>query len=92
MTQHDPVAGGGDETASRKPKVTITIDPEVKTFVERQVDGGQADSASAVFNEAMQEYMHTRRRRRQLFHARAAQADQAKVARMIAHVESQRDQ
>ncbi|GII94386.1 hypothetical protein [Sinosporangium siamense] len=90
MTHSDP-ASTGDEPVGRKPKVAITVDPEVKAFVEQMVASGQADSASAVFGAAMHEYMHTQRRRRTLITARAAQADPARVARMMAHVESQRD-
>lgn len=89
MTQHDESV---DPTGSRKPKVAITVEPQVKKFVDHLVETGEAASVSAAFNAAMLEKMHKQRRVRTLWQQKVAQADKARVARMMAHVESQRDQ
>jgi Arc/MetJ-type ribon-helix-helix transcriptional regulator len=74
-----------------KDRITITVDPQVRAYVERLVEAGRATSVSAAFNEAMTERMNRDRRVRALWKAKVAQAeaqaDHAKVDRMIAHVD-----
>jgi Arc/MetJ-type ribon-helix-helix transcriptional regulator len=79
-------------SAGRKPKVAITIDPHVKAYVDHAVEAGEFGSVSAAFNEAMLERMRRQRRIRTLWNTKVAQSDPERVARMMAHVESQHDQ
>ncbi|MFC4118733.1 type II toxin-antitoxin system CcdA family antitoxin [Nonomuraea zeae] len=77
---------------SRKRAVTVTVDADLLDYAE-----SRADNLSAYVNEALAERVHRERRIRALWQAKVAegQADPAvtaRVARMIAHVESQRDQ
>jgi Arc/MetJ-type ribon-helix-helix transcriptional regulator len=76
-----------------KDRITITVDPQVRAYAERLVEAGRATSVSAAFNEAMMERMNRDRRVRALWKAKVAQveaqADHARVDRMIAHVNEQ---
>jgi Arc/MetJ-type ribon-helix-helix transcriptional regulator len=76
-----------------KERITITVDPQVRAYVERLVETGRATSVSAAFNEAMTERINRDRRRRALWKAKVAeaeaQADHAKVDRMIAYLDEQ---
>ncbi|GAA4088325.1 hypothetical protein [Nonomuraea soli] len=92
MTSQDLAPDAEPEVTTRKPKIAITVTPEVKSYVDQLVQAGSAESASAVFEAAVREYMHTRRRRHTLWQERAAAANPDRVQRMMAHVESQRDQ
>ena len=76
-----------------KDRITITVDPQVRAYVERLVEAGRVTSVSAAFNEAMTERINRDRRVRALWKAKVAQAeaqaDHAKVERMIAHLDEQ---
>ncbi|MFD8531066.1 type II toxin-antitoxin system CcdA family antitoxin [Streptosporangium canum] len=71
-----------------KDTITVTVDHDLVEHAKAQ----SARSLSAYVNEALAERVARDRRRRALLTAKAAQADDARVERMIAHVESQRDQ
>jgi Arc/MetJ-type ribon-helix-helix transcriptional regulator len=75
--------------SERKVRLTITVDPHLSAYAEQLVDAGKAPSVSAVFNDALSE--KERRDRQALARLRetAARADEAKVARMLAHVDAQ---
>jgi Arc/MetJ-type ribon-helix-helix transcriptional regulator len=75
--------------SDRKTRLTITVDPHLSAYAEQLVEEGKAPSVSAVFNDALSE--KARRDRRALDRLReiAAQADPAKVARMMAHIDAQ---
>jgi len=75
--------------SEKKSRLTVTIDPQLTAYAERLVATGKAPSVSAVFNAALEEKIHRERRIRARWKAAADQADQAKVARMMAHVERQ---
>jgi Arc/MetJ-type ribon-helix-helix transcriptional regulator len=77
-----------------KDRITITVDPQVRAYVERLVETGRATSVSAAFNEAMTERINRDRRRRALWKAKVAEAEadpaiRAKVDRMAACVDEQ---
>jgi Arc/MetJ-type ribon-helix-helix transcriptional regulator len=75
--------------SDRKARLTITVDPRLSAYADQLVAEGRAPSVSAVFNDALLE--KARRDRHALDHLRetAAQADQAKVSRMMAHIQAQ---
>jgi hypothetical protein len=75
--------------SDRKDRLTITVDPQLSAYAEHLVETGQAPSVSAAFSTAMQEKVYRDRRLRSLWKAVAARADQARVARMVAHVDQQ---
>ncbi|MGH3155251.1 MAG: hypothetical protein ACRDNF_01540 [Streptosporangiaceae bacterium] len=75
--------------SDRKDRITITVDPQLSAYAENMVETGQASSVSAVFSEALQEKIHHDRRLRTLWAAAAEKADQARVDRMLAHVDRQ---
>jgi Arc/MetJ-type ribon-helix-helix transcriptional regulator len=78
--------------SDRKSRVTVTIDPHLVAYAERLVESGKADSVSAVVNGALSERVDRDRRIRRRWQEITAQADRAKVARMLAHLEEQRAQ
>lgn len=73
----------------RKAELTVTIDPHLAAYAQRLVAAGTASSISAVINDALSE--KERRDRCAVDHLKeiAAQADPAKVARMMAHIDAQ---
>jgi Arc/MetJ-type ribon-helix-helix transcriptional regulator len=75
--------------SDRKTRLTITVDPHLSAYAEQLVQEGKAPSVSAVFNDALSE--KARRDRRALDRLReiAAQADPAKVSRMMTHIDAQ---
>jgi Arc/MetJ-type ribon-helix-helix transcriptional regulator len=75
--------------SDRKARLTITVDPRLSAYADQLVAEGRAPSVSAVFNDALLE--KARRDRHALDHLRetAARADQAKVSRMMAHIQAQ---
>ncbi len=75
--------------SERKARLTITVDSQLRAYAERLVDTGLASSVSAAFNEAMAEKAYRDRRRRTLWKAKSDQADEGRVARMIAQVNQQ---
>jgi len=78
--------------SERKTRVTVTIDPRLAAYAEQLVESGKAESVSAVINGALSERVERDRRIRRRWKELAAQADPAKVERMLAHVEAQRAQ
>jgi Arc/MetJ-type ribon-helix-helix transcriptional regulator len=78
--------------SDRKTRVTVTIDPHLVAYAERLVESGKADSVSAVVNGALSERVDRDRRIRRRWQEITAQADRAKVSRMLAHIEAQRAQ
>ena len=78
--------------SDRKTRVTVTIDPHLASYAEHLVEAGKADSVSAVVNSALSERAARDRRIRRRWQEITAQADPAKVARMMEHVEAQREQ
>ena len=81
--QYDP--GMSD----RKARLTVTVDPHLAAYAEQLVEAGKAPSVSAVFNDALSEKAQHDRRALDRRGKTAAQADPAKVARMMAHVDAQ---
>ena len=75
--------------SDRKIRVTVTIDPHLAAYAERLVEAGKAPSVSAVVNDALTERVERDRRIARRWKELTAQADMAKVERMIAHVEAQ---
>ena len=75
--------------SDRKIRVTVTIDPHLAAYAERLVKAGKAPSVSAVVNDALTERVERDRRIARRWKELTAQADMAKVERMIAHVEAQ---
>jgi post-segregation antitoxin (ccd killing protein) len=77
---------------NRKRAVTVTVDADLLAYAE-----SRGDNLSAYVNDALAERVHRERRIRSLWQAKVAQGESdpavaAKVARMLAHVESQREQ
>ena len=75
--------------SDRKTRVTVTIDPHLVAYAERLVEDGKAPSVSAVVNRALEAEVERDRDALNRLREVAAQADPARVARMIAHVEAQ---
>jgi hypothetical protein len=75
--------------SERKARLTITVDAQLSAYAEQLVDAGQASSVSAAFNEAMAEKAYRDRRRRALWKVKSGEADQGRVARIMAHVDQQ---
>jgi Arc/MetJ-type ribon-helix-helix transcriptional regulator len=75
--------------SDRKARLEITVDHRLSAYAEYLVETGKAASVSAVFNDALSE--KERRDRQDLDRLKeiADQADDAKVARMLAHVDAQ---
>jgi len=78
--------------SERKARVTVTIDPSLAAYAERLVETGKADSVSAVVNSALSERVERDRRIRRRWKEITDRADRGKVARMMAHIEAQREQ
>jgi Arc/MetJ-type ribon-helix-helix transcriptional regulator len=75
--------------SDRKTRLTVTVDPRLAAYAEQLVEAGKAPSVSAVFNDALSEKAQRDRRALDRLKETAARADQAKVARMMAHVDAQ---
>lgn len=76
-------------SATRKTRLTVTVDPGLAAYAERLVEAGKADSVSAVVNGALEALRQRERRARQLWKEAAERADPAKVDRMVAHADAQ---
>jgi Arc/MetJ-type ribon-helix-helix transcriptional regulator len=76
----------------RKTRLTVTIDPHLVAYAEQLVEAGKASSVSAVFNDALAERVERDKRIARRWKELTAQADTAKVGRMLAHVEAQAEQ
>jgi len=75
--------------SERKPRVTVTIDPDLAAYAEQLVNAGKASSVSAVVNDALEAERQRDQKARRLWKEAADRADPAKVARMRAHVDAQ---
>jgi Arc/MetJ-type ribon-helix-helix transcriptional regulator len=75
--------------SDRKDRLTITVDPHLSAYAEQLVKEGKAPSVSAVFNDALAEKARRDRRALDRLRETAAQADPAKVSRMMAHIDAQ---
>lgn len=69
--------------------LTIAVDPRLSAYAEHLVETGKAASVSAVFNDALSEKEQRDRQDVDRLKEIAAQADEAKVTRMLAHVDAQ---
>jgi hypothetical protein len=78
--------------SENKTRVTVTVDPRIAAYAEQLVETGKADSVSAVFNGALNAQRRRDARARRAWRELVAKADRAKVARMMAHIEAQRQQ
>ncbi len=78
--------------SDRKTRVTVTIDRHLAAYAEHLVEAGKAASVSAVVNAALTQRLERDRRIARRWKEITAQADMAKVERMIAHVEAQAEQ
>jgi Arc/MetJ-type ribon-helix-helix transcriptional regulator len=74
---------------NKKQPITITLDPRLREWAEHLVATGKMPSISAVVNEALSASYAQHKRGLALLRERAEQADQDRVARMRAHVETQ---
>lgn len=81
-TYYPPMSAG-------RAHLTITVDPRLSAYAEHLVETGKAASVSAVFNDALSEKEQRDRQDVDRLKEIAAQADEAKVARMLAHVDAQ---
>ncbi len=75
--------------SDRKARLTVTVDPRLVAYAEHLVEAGKAPSVSAVFNDALSEKAQRDRRALDRLRETAAQADRAKVARMMARIDAQ---
>ncbi len=75
--------------SDKKARLTITVDPYLSAYAERLVEAGKALSVSAVFNDALAEKERRDRHALDRLKEIAAQADPAKVARMMAYIDTQ---
>jgi Arc/MetJ-type ribon-helix-helix transcriptional regulator len=75
--------------SDRKARLTITVDPHLSAYAEQLVEAGKATSVSAVFNDALSEKARRDRAAVDRLKETAAQADPAKVDRMLAHIDAQ---
>jgi Arc/MetJ-type ribon-helix-helix transcriptional regulator len=75
--------------SDRKARLTITVDPHLSAYAEQLVEAGKAPSVSAVFNDALSEKARRDRAAVDRLKETAAQADPAKVDRMLAHIDAQ---
>jgi Arc/MetJ-type ribon-helix-helix transcriptional regulator len=78
--------------SERKKRLTVTVDPRLAAYAEQLVETGKAPSVSAVFNDALAERVERDRRIARRWKELTAQADMARVERMIAHAEAQAGQ
>jgi Arc/MetJ-type ribon-helix-helix transcriptional regulator len=76
----------------RKTRVTVTITPHLAAYAKHLVETGQALSVSAVVNSALAQRLERDRRIARRWKEATAQADLAKVERMMAHVDAQEAQ
>ncbi|MEV5412771.1 type II toxin-antitoxin system CcdA family antitoxin [Thermopolyspora sp. NPDC052614] len=72
-----------------KDTITVTVDHDLIEHAKAQVGEGKGRSLSDYVNEAIRERVARERRRRALWNARADKADEARVDRLLAHIESQ---
>jgi Arc/MetJ-type ribon-helix-helix transcriptional regulator len=72
-----------------KDTITVTVDHDLVEYAKAQVGEGEGRSLSAYVNEAIRERVTRERRRRALWNAKTAEADDARVNRLMAHIESQ---
>jgi Arc/MetJ-type ribon-helix-helix transcriptional regulator len=72
-----------------KAHLEITVDPRLSAYAEHLVEAGKAASVSAVFNDALCEKEQRDRQDVDRLKEIAGQADEAKVQRMLAHVDAQ---
>jgi hypothetical protein len=75
--------------SKRKARLEITVDPRLRAYAEHLVDIGKAPTISDVFSDALSEKERRDREALDRLKETAAGADEAKVARMLAHVEAQ---
>jgi Arc/MetJ-type ribon-helix-helix transcriptional regulator len=75
--------------SDRKARLTVTIDPQLAAYAERLVQAGKAPSVSAVVNSALSERVERDKRIMKRWKDLTAQADPAKIERMIAHIDAQ---
>jgi len=75
--------------SDRKARLEITVDPRLSAYAEHLVETGKAPSLSAVVNDALSEKERRDRQALDRLKETAAQADPAKVARMLKHVDAQ---
>jgi Arc/MetJ-type ribon-helix-helix transcriptional regulator len=73
----------------RKVRLEINVDPHLSAYAEHLVATGKAPSLSAVVNDALSEKARRDRQALDRLKETAAQADSAKVNRMLAHVDAQ---
>ncbi len=69
--------------------MTITVDPRLSAYADQLVAEGKAPSVSAVFNDALLEKARRDRYALDRLRETGARADQARVSRMVAHVQAQ---
>ena len=65
------------------------MDPHLSAYAEQLVEAGKAPSVSAVFNDALSEKERRDRQALERLRETAGRADEAKGARMLAHVDAQ---
>jgi hypothetical protein len=75
--------------SERKARLEITVDPRLHAYAEYLVDTGKAPTVSDVFSDALSEKERRDREALDRLKKTAAGADEAKVARMLAHVDAQ---
>jgi Arc/MetJ-type ribon-helix-helix transcriptional regulator len=75
--------------SDRPARIEITVDPYLSAYAEHLVETGKAASVSAVVNDALSEKERRDRQALDRLRETAALADEAKVARMLAHVDAQ---
>lgn len=80
-----------DSYMNKKVPITVTLDPRLREWAEHLVATGKAPSISAVIHDAMTESYSRHKRGLALLRERAEHADEARVARMRAHIDAQAD-
>lgn len=75
--------------SDRKARLEITVDSHLSAYAEHLVETGKAPSVSAVVNDALSEKERRDRQAVDRLRETAARADEAKVGRMLAHVDAQ---
>ena len=71
----------------RKTSLTVAVDPRLAAYAEQLVETGKAADVSAVVNDALSE--KAGRDALDRLRETAAQADPARVDRMLAHIDAQ---
>jgi Arc/MetJ-type ribon-helix-helix transcriptional regulator len=74
---------------NKKTPITITLDPRLREWADHLVATGKAPSISAVVNAALTSSYAQYQRGLALLRERAELADEAKVQRMRAHIDTQ---